>query len=305
MERRKEWTTSQCPRCKQHNEGTTHVLVCRAPEAVDIWNQQMKKLQKWLTRQRTHSYLQDRLMNMLRTWHSHGEPSLITVPGNPELSHALKQQFLIPIPALLMGNVALDITKFQGKHLRQLKVEKSNGASWTAGLIVQLIEIGFTMWDHRNSVLHAPQSWRYEMEKDELLKLCELQLELGSSTLLPSNKYLTHTTLDKLKARTITQVRDWLDTIQTARKAYRRSLRMARKRQRQRNKRLNNNNNNKRKRRNDPNDSSSESSMSNTAIIPTQVITASPKTKRRPPTKVLEVTFPSPTSKRLYQSRHL
>ena len=57
-----------CHRCGHKHEDAKHILECKAPEAVEIWRQEINKLDLWLRSEATCPQLRLVLIEVLTAW---------------------------------------------------------------------------------------------------------------------------------------------------------------------------------------------------------------------------------------------
>ncbi len=76
---------SRCPRCNTEKEDTSHVLRCPQPDAVQLWHDELRKLDDWMTENKAHPDLQQSIINNLQAWHD-GTPFPATKYTNEHLA---------------------------------------------------------------------------------------------------------------------------------------------------------------------------------------------------------------------------
>jgi hypothetical protein len=217
--KRKHQDHSQCPRCHEDDENSLHVLTCSDPRACAHWQSLLHKLSIWMQTHYTSPDIHAGIIKLLTHWHDTGQP-LPSWQFSSTTSPAFMEQQDIGVYNFLLGRISSRITALQHIYLRELVDTRQNGTSWTAGLIVQLYDLSFAMWQHRNNILHSPEHPRQLLVRDAILSEVTAQLELGNDNLLACDHHLTLISMAQLKARTDSQLRLWLETVQLARQAY-------------------------------------------------------------------------------------
>ena len=89
-----------------------------------------------------------------------------------------------------------------------------------ANFITQVWEIPWSMWEHRNTILHSPQHPSHIQQRSHTWTAIESQLELGDTHLLPQHQYLLHTPRERMHNWTHEQQQQWLTTVELARMAF-------------------------------------------------------------------------------------
>ncbi len=59
---------AQCPCYATQVEDKAHILTCPDKQAWDLWNKSLKQIEDWLKQKGTDTYIQEQLMQTLRTW---------------------------------------------------------------------------------------------------------------------------------------------------------------------------------------------------------------------------------------------
>jgi hypothetical protein len=83
------WDNSRCPRCKQENKTTRHVIVCTSNGAAQEWTNQITNLGLWLIEMNTHPSVQKCILESLM---SHSTATLFTTSADPFCFSAAREQ---------------------------------------------------------------------------------------------------------------------------------------------------------------------------------------------------------------------
>ncbi len=171
-----------------------------------------------MSKHHTQPILHSKIMEFLRTWYNTGTPS-VSYSLDSAVMAAMQEQADIGGFNFVLGRVSKQISAIQHHHLQQCGSQLS-GTSWTALFISQLWELNRTMWEHRNSVKHSNDNPDTKASHAELVDRVLQELEIGTATLLPRDRYLLPSSEHKLQARTCPQLRQLLESIHQARRRY-------------------------------------------------------------------------------------
>ncbi len=117
-----------------------------------------------------------------------------------------------------MGRISQRFAVFQHNHFRHTG-KKFYGRVWATRLIIQLWELPWGMWEHRNDILHNTTSQRQRQERANLRQKIRAQFCQGDEDILTTDKYLLEDK-DKVLAYDLPNTIDWLIKIKGARKAH-------------------------------------------------------------------------------------
>jgi hypothetical protein len=137
------------------------------------------------------------------------------------VTQAIQDQDRIGWWPFLLGWTAKSMTVAHAKNLLLVKPQ-NRPDSWTKGLLLQLWDFSFEMWDHRNKILHGPTlTFTQLSELGALLALVKIEFTKGPITLLNHHKWmLTDESKSWALSNSIQRTQKWLDTIRLSRKAY-------------------------------------------------------------------------------------
>jgi hypothetical protein len=145
------WDNSQCPRCKQDNETTTHLLICPDNAADLEWRCRVTNLGIWLLEVDTHPAIKKCIMESLS---SRSTTTLFSPHATQVCLAAAMEQDEIGWQNFVEGKISKSWGNLQWQHYQeQLSVRL--GDKWSAGLVTQLLKLTHGMWIHRNNILHA------------------------------------------------------------------------------------------------------------------------------------------------------
>jgi hypothetical protein len=217
--RRQHQDHSKCPRCFQEDETTLHVLQCTDHRATEQWNTALRTLAYWMETHHTNPLLHFFLIRALQHWHSPQALPVQQYHTDPSLLSFAQEQASIGWYNFLLGRVSSQIITIQAQYLRN-KDTKMTGTSWTAGLITQLWDIQWSMWEHRNHIKHDPHHPWHQHTFEANLALVEAQFESGTDTLLPRDRHWLNGSPHTFRSKTNAQLEQWLTSVSYARNAY-------------------------------------------------------------------------------------
>jgi hypothetical protein len=141
---------SECPRCGIPDETVTHVLKCKESQATTIWKAQMDGIHSWMIKRTTDPTIIRSILAGLNSWREGG---CILASYPPGCAPAILAQNFIGWENFLHGRVSLEWGDVQGRYYQLLGMRRT-GKRWVSSLLLKLWHVSWTMWDHRNTVLH-------------------------------------------------------------------------------------------------------------------------------------------------------
>ncbi len=148
----------KCPRCAAPHEDTTHVLKCHGRDADLVWNDNIAKLQKFLSDHDTAPSLTAALLLRLSQWRN----DLPFTNGNlnPSTAAVLHAQDNIGWKNLLEGLAARHWLLAQQRYYLRIG-SKCTGKRWILALLKLLNNMAWDQWEHRNAILHRVDQPRH------------------------------------------------------------------------------------------------------------------------------------------------
>ena len=151
--------SDKCPRCGAENESTTHVWQCQDPRAIAQWDKSLEALKSWMRKSDTDVQIRCAIVAGLRAWRDRRQPRL---PRNAEMRQVVAAQVRIGWENALRGRLSLQWRECQRRYYERTKSKRS-ADGWIVVLISKLWDLGWSLWDHRNKILH-------ESEESDTLK---------------------------------------------------------------------------------------------------------------------------------------
>ena len=210
------WKTNQCPRCLAPNETCDHVLQCPDPRADTTRRLAFASLSKRMDDIKTAPLIQDALLTVLNCW--------ITDDGIPtdftaDIQGALDKQLALGWDQFFRGRIAIQWQQMQSAHFEALQLRQT-GQKWASLLIMAVWEFTWTLWDHRNDVLHNSDVHDQLLDMDATDLAIIEEWHAGGTELIPMDRMQWKgIDLETLLAKSSRFRRDWLSFVQTARVA--------------------------------------------------------------------------------------
>ena len=210
------WDNSQCPRCKQDNETTTHVLICPDNAADLEWRCRVANLGIWLLEVDTHPAIKKCIMESLS---SRSTTTLFSPHATQVCLAAAMEQDEIGWQNFVEGKISKSWGNLQWQHYQEQLLVRS-GDKWSAGLVTQLLELTHGMWIHRNNILHAvdaqglPLRQAAELEASIHLEFCK-----GTEGLARRDHHFIRRGRDDVLSLSASDKQGWLRGIQLARES--------------------------------------------------------------------------------------
>ena len=217
---RNQWQDhSECPRCGQDNEDTIHVLRCPQARANTQWNTCMETFSAWMDSNHTNLELSRWIKLRLGQWRRGA--TLTPVLSNPHVRRAIRDQDRLGWWQFLLGRIPKSMVDAQAHHLQRSRPVRRI-EPWSKGLILQVWEISFAMWSHRNVELHGETLTPQQASQlDSLRQSIRDEFTKGPDTLLPRDRwFLLEEQKDWALKQTLPQSRRWLETVQLSRHAH-------------------------------------------------------------------------------------
>lgn len=210
------WDNSHCPRCKEDNETTTHVLICPDEDAGREWRNRVANLGIWLLEMDTHPSIKTCIMESLSL-------RATTTLFSPNADHicmtAALEQDEIGWQNFVEGKISKSWGVLQWNHYQE-QLSVRSGDKWSAGLVTQLLELTHGMWKHRNSILHAVDAQGLPLQQAaELEAAIHSEFRKGTEGLARKDQHFIRRGRDDVFSMSVIDKRGWLRGIQLARES--------------------------------------------------------------------------------------
>ena len=169
--------------------------------------------------QDTDPEIQTAIVEILRSFQKREDYDSYVPKGyNPSLQRCLNAQSHIGITNMLEGMLTYDWADEQQKYYTSIRSRKT-GHRWAVGLSTRLWEIVYTMWEHRNHILHKEKELESLSGMEIVTAAIKTELQRGLLTLDPLYySYFKIKTTDIAKMKSV-EARNWLVLIRRAREA--------------------------------------------------------------------------------------
>ena len=213
MHSMRQWRTNLCPRCFQPNETTFHVLSCQADNAQDKRATLLSEVQQELHDLNTNPSIVTDLLFLLRA-SSSSEPNNLTTRTSPLIDAQLQ---LSPLQ-FLQGRLVKAWRHQQQLYYQSISSQQS-ALRWASKVLTCIWRFAFSLWDHRNNVLHTNQSVQDRIHNlratnDEIRR----QWRIGTDGLHDMNCHLFRGNLADILKKSRLYKEKWLQQVTKARK---------------------------------------------------------------------------------------
>ena len=218
----KRWNIQQhdkCPRCLTSNETNWHTLTCCHPQALQIWNDGLQSIRKWMLLNHAYPGLTEALLTNLSHWHNNITTSDILLRNSPDLQEAINFQNHIGWETFLFGAPCNQLIYLQEQHL-QAHNRKTSGAKWFSHIINFLWDIQHDLWLHRNSFIHNSTSSIHTLDKTKLNLCIQREYNIGILRMDKTYSGLFSIPITRLLSKNDNYKLQWLHSIWEARDRY-------------------------------------------------------------------------------------
>ena len=219
-------THSECPLCGAH-EDHLHVPRCPDSKALKHWEQCIHDFSIWLDNQLTAREIKHALLAILREVRQ----PLATFsyrPYSADIAVAIRSQRCIGCQGLLEGRLSSHWISLQQFRFRSIGSQRS-ARLWASRLSQQLIQIGFSMWEHRNSIKHSDLSRQAQAQIRQADAAIHSQFDMGTADLPRIIRPFLSGDRRRVLRKSLVDKEVWLKLLRAERLAQRRSLRHQRR----------------------------------------------------------------------------
>ena len=204
----------ECPLCQQR-ETADHVLRCKDQRAMSMWSTSLQKLETWMEKKYTNPDVSQAILTRLRAWHDYRP---IPSPSwQCTFAPSLLSQNSIGWYPFLMGHVSNHWKSVQQAYYSWLG-RRRTGKKWVRLLIVQLFNVSWDMWEHRNAIKHNTLTAAKLREIQSLDDTIRDEYSIGTTDLSPRDQKWLSLPLDTvLTEYDINQKQQWIVSIAQAR----------------------------------------------------------------------------------------
>jgi hypothetical protein len=175
----------------------------------------LDKLDSWMLKKNTDQLLRQTILLRLREWH-HGEPPS-PVPWDCPFREALQSQDAIGWYPLLLGHVSHHWKDVQQAYYTSLSLDNT-GKQWVCQFILQLFNVSWDLWEHRNGIKHNTVTPAKRRKLDAVNALIRDEFVTGPTQLLPRDRRWFAESPDSLIQKySLVEKNQWLASVACAR----------------------------------------------------------------------------------------
>ena len=219
MKKRKSWDTNLCPICQQCKENTDHLIQCQDERPKSHYQKAIQKLFKFLKNSHTHPSIiqifQSTLSNNLPTSFEYFVP---TYGIDQDVITAAREQDEIGWKNIFKGHLSSKWAHLQMKHFSKMYANPPSLHNWSKNIILQFYDISYSMWSHRNEIVHDDFEEKLnKKESDALKKEITNEYMKGHTNIMQYHKFMFQDSLTTLMEKTVIEKKYWLLTIKASR----------------------------------------------------------------------------------------
>ena len=214
-----------CPLCGEY-EDHLHVPRCPHVKAKEHWDQCILRFVAWMDTHQTAPVIKQAILDILQEIRQ--PPRSRVWRCSPAVAAAFRSQRCIGCQGLLEGRLSSEWIPLQQSYLLSLFSRRS-ASLWASRMSQQLIQIGFSMWEHRNSIKHSDLSLQAQERIRQVDDDINDQFELGTADLPQKIHPFLSEEGRNILSKSLAEKEDWLKFICGERRNQRRALRHQRK----------------------------------------------------------------------------
>jgi len=214
------------PLCGEH-EDHLHVPRCPHPKAKRHWDHCIRRFSAWTDTQRTAPAIKQGILEILKEIRQPPPPSR-SWSFSPAVATPFRSQRCIGCQGLLEGRLSSKWLPLQQSYLRSFHGRRS-ASLWASRMSQQLIQIGFSMWEHRNSIKHSDLSLQAQARIRQVDDAIHSQFDMGTADLPRDIRPLLFGDRRRVLRKSLADKETWLKLIRVERRAQRCSLRSQRR----------------------------------------------------------------------------
>ena len=216
---------SRCPNCRKANEDADHLNKCRDTGRQQMLLKCIKELKDWMIDNNSYPELTEWIPQYLLKQGTKTFTDLGTM--SPNMRKVGAAQDRIGWRHFTEGKIATPLKNLQALWL-QTEPTRMTIDTWMRGLIEKLLALTHSQWIYRNITKHHHTNGTIKLEaKQDVMKEIERQLELGLNNLPPESKFLLEIDTTDLMSSEIESQQYWLFSIEAARAAGERAMKLS------------------------------------------------------------------------------
>jgi hypothetical protein len=219
MKRWKFWPDDRCSRCLSNNETARHdVLQCPDPRARQQRLESLAKFEQRLRFIKTAPAICQAIMSQL-TEGLNSEQRPLSGSYNVGIRRAIAYQKVLGWEQFMKGRITFHWAILQDFEFRR-RQQWNTGASWAAQMVRATWDISWSLWDHRNEILHTSDVLDKLLDMDSIDFAIIEEWHAGDEALwMIDRRQFRGISLDELLAKPSRFRREWLIYVRQARTA--------------------------------------------------------------------------------------
>ena len=206
------------PICQQCKENIDHLIQCQDESPKSHYQKVIQKLFKFLKNSHTHPSIiqifQSTLSNNLPTSFEYFVP---TYEIDQDVIKAAQEQDEIGWKNIFKGHLSSKWAHLQMKHFSKMYANSPSLYNWSKNIILQFYDISYSMWSHRNEIVHDDFEEKLnKKESDALKKEITQEYMKGHTNIMRYHKFMFQDSLTSLMKKTVIEKKYWLLTIKAS-----------------------------------------------------------------------------------------
>ena len=216
LNKRNSSNPTHCPCCKYPSiiEDTSHQLHCTDIQRVELWEQSVKSLEKWLKFKQTSPLL---LIGIIRYVVGKGAVTYRCVENNtPTLRLLSVSQDMLGWNNFMEGKISKRFRMIQQQHYAD-NDSKFSSHKWSSDLISRLLLMIHKQWIYRNNVVHKRRKDGLKHKEGMKVKRkIEALCAEGNTMLEPEDTYLMDAPLECIQEWDGIKKKIWIRSVEAA-----------------------------------------------------------------------------------------
>ena len=222
MQQRGLWNENTCPICKHEIENSRHMIKCNDEKTKVQYAKSIQKFFDYIHKVHTHPSICTIFEQALK---DSTPTSFAILTENMESDNMIKmaaiEQDEIGWDNFFKGHISKKWAIAQLKHYENMYKNPPSIAHWAKNIIIQIYNVTFEIWMHRNKVVH--DNFEGNLSQQESIKLQEQiteEFRKGTNGLLIQHKYLLERPVEEIYKKNVNDKKYWLKMIQASRICY-------------------------------------------------------------------------------------
>ena len=134
---------------------------------------------------------------------------------------AAREQDKIGWKNVFKGHISKTWAELQMKHYSRMYANPPSLHHWSKNIILRLYDISYSMWDHRNKIVHDKFEDNLNKKESEKLKRDVIEeYNKGSERIMLAQRHMYADNLETLLEKTVLEKKYWLMTVKASRECY-------------------------------------------------------------------------------------